>query len=111
MFPRQDSTVSNSLLLRCLVDTLRAAWLEIIFVELIGIRQNAGYHILLHCLLVQQRGHPILQLSQSAVHIGFDGGREKESCVVGAEAVQIEVDCSFDEGGETAASILPVPPL
>ena len=44
-------------------------------------------------------------------HIGFDGGREKESCVVGAEAVQIEVDGSFDEGGETAASILPVPPL
>ena len=78
---------------------------------MIDVRQDASYHVLLHCLLVQQRGHPILQLSQRAVHIGFDGGREKESGVVGAEVVQIEVDGSFDEGGETAASILPVPPL
>ena len=59
-------------------------------------------------LLYKQRGHPILQLSQLAVHIGFDGGREKESGVVGAEVVQIEVDGSFDEGGETAAPILSV---
>ena len=91
-----------------IVDTLRSASLKIIFAELIGVRQNTGHHVLLHCLLVQQRGHPILQLSQLAVHIGFDGGREKESSVVGAEVVQIEVDGSFDEGGETAAPILPV---
>lgn len=89
-------------------DTLRSTSPEVILAELIGVRQDASYHVLLHCLLVQQRGHPILQLSQSAVHIGFDGGREKESGVVGAEVVQIEVDGSFDEGGETAAPILPV---
>ena len=94
-----------------IVDTLRSASLKIIFAELIGVRQNTGHHVLLHCLLVQQRGHPILQLSQLAVHIGFDGGREKESGVVGAEVVQVEVDGPFDEGGETAAPILPVPPL
>ena len=89
-------------------DAFCPASLKILLAELIGVRQDTGYHILFHGLLVQQRGHPILQLSQLAVHIGFDGGREKESGVVGAEVVQIEVDGSFDEGGETAAPILPV---
>ena len=78
---------------------------------MIDVRQDASYHVLLHCLLVQQRGHPILHLSQSAIHIGLESGGEEQPGVVGAEVVQIEVDGSFDEGGETAASILPVPPL
>ena len=91
-----------------IVDTLRSASLKIIFAELIGVRQNTGHHVLLHCLLVQQRGHPAFELVQQAVQIGLDGGREKQSSVVGAEVVQVEVDGPFDEGGETAAPILPV---
>ncbi len=78
---------------------------------MIGVRQDTGYHILFHGLLVQQRGHPILQLSQLAVHIGFDGGREKESGVVGAEVVQVEVHRPLNEGGHAPASVLLIPAL
>ena len=89
-------------------DTLRSTSPEVILAELIGVRQDASYHVLLHCLLVQQRGHPILQLSQPSIHIGLDCGWEEQAGIVGAEVVQVEVDGPFDEGGETAAPILPV---
>ena len=89
-------------------DTLRSTSPEVILAELIGVRQDTGYHILFHGLLVQQRGHPVLHLSQPAIHIGLERSGEQQSGVVGAEVVQIEVDGPFDKGRETAAPILPV---
>ena len=91
-----------------ILHAFRTASLEILLAELIGVCQNACYHILFHGLPVQQRGHPVLHLSQPAIHIGLERGGEEQSGVVGAEVVQIEVDGSFDEGGETAAPILTV---
>ena len=52
-----------------------------------------------------------LALPHPAVQVRLDGGREEQSGIVGAEIVQVEINCPLNESGDAAASILLIPSL
>ena len=94
-----------------ILDALRPPSAQLLAAELICVGEDTSHQILLHRLLVQQRGHPAFELVQQAVQIGLDGGREKQSSVVGAEVVQIKVHRPLNEVGDAPAPVLLIPAL
>ena len=84
---------------------------QILLIQIDAVSQRAHAHVQLHRLLEQQRRHAIFKLIQSSVQVGLNGGREKQSGIVGTEIVQIKVHRPLNEGGDAPAPILRISPF